>query len=137
METTTEYAVLEDDRCTAVELVGAALRAEGHRVEPVAGRLVVSGGARVLTALLGALVPPERQYQRYDLDVSSGPGHAVLTLRPAAHGAAVAGGMIGSHRRRAAWHRTTTLLETALHEGGVLLHRTDRIDTSGITLDDR
>lgn len=137
METTTEYTVRDGDRCTAVELAGAALRAEGHRVEAVDGRLVVTGGARVLTALLGALVPPTRQYQRYDLELSEAPGQAVLTLRPADHGAAVAGGIIGANRRRAAWQRTTTLIETTLHEGGVLLHRTDRVDTSGITLHDR
>ncbi|PZE68207.1 hypothetical protein [Curtobacterium sp. MCBD17_021] len=137
METTTEYAVLERDRCTAVDLVDAALRADGHRVVPDTDRLVVSGGDRVLTALLGALVHPTRQYRRYELALTSVPGHAVLTLRHADHGAAVAGGPIGAHRRRAAWHRVTALVEATLHGGGVLLHRTDRLDTSGIALGDR
>lgn len=44
------------------------------------------------------------------------------------------GGMIGANRRREAWHRIAGLVETTLHGGGVLLHRTDRIDTSGIKL---
>ncbi|PZE85087.1 hypothetical protein [Curtobacterium sp. MCBD17_032] len=137
METTTEYAVREDDRCTAVELVGSALRADGHRVAHRHDGLLVSGGDRVLTALLGALVHPARQYRRYEVALSSVPGHAVLTLRHADHGAAVAGGPIGARRRRAAWHRTAALVEASLHEGGVLLHRTDRLDTSGIAIRDR
>jgi hypothetical protein len=137
METTTEYAVREHDRCTAVELVDTALRADGHRVAHGVDRLVVSGGDRVLTALLGALVHPTRQYRRYELALSSTPAHAVLTLRHADHGAAVAGGPIGARRRHEAWHRTAALVEASLHAGGVLLHRTDRLDTSGITLRDR
>jgi hypothetical protein len=137
METTTEYAVREHDRCTAVELVGTALRADGHRVAHGVDRLVVSGGDRVLTALLGALVHPTRQYRRYELALSSTPAHAVLTLRHADHGAAVAGGPIGARRRHEAWHRTAALVEASLLAGGVLLHRTDRLDTSGITLRDR
>jgi hypothetical protein len=134
METTTEYTVLEHHRCTAVELVDAALRADGHRIVTEDQRLVVAAGNPVMTMLLGALVRPSRQYRRYELALTSTPGHAVLTLRHAHHGAAVVGGMIGANRRREAWHRVAALVEATLHGGGVLLHRTDRIDTSGIRL---
>ncbi|GAA1494656.1 hypothetical protein [Curtobacterium herbarum] len=134
METTTEYTVLEHHRCTAVELVDAALRAHGHRVVSADGLLAVASGNRLATALLGALVRPAQQYRRYEVALSATPGHAVLTLRHADHGAAVVGGMIGANRRREAWHRVASLVETTLHGGGILLHRTDRIDTSGITL---
>ncbi|PYY37234.1 hypothetical protein [Curtobacterium sp. MCBD17_030] len=134
METTTEYTVLEHHRCTAVELVDAALRAHGHHVVTESGRLVVVAGDRIATALFGAFVRPARQYRRYEVALSATPGHAVLTLRHAGHGAAVAGGMIGAKRRREAWHHVTALVETTLHGGGVLLHRTDRVDVSGTSL---
>jgi hypothetical protein len=134
METTTEYTVLEHHRCTAVELVDAALRAHGHRVVPEDGRLLVAAGDRLATALLGAFIRPSRQYRRYEVVLSSIPGHAVLTLRHADHGVAVVGGMIGANRRRAAWHHVAALVETTLHGGGVLLHRIDRMDTAGISL---
>jgi hypothetical protein len=134
METTTDYTVLEVDRCTALELVDSALRAHGHRVVAQDGRLLVASGDRLLTALLGALVRPSRQYRRYELTVSATPEHAVLTLRHADHGAAVVGGMIGANRRRASWQHVSALVETTLRGAGVLLHRTDRIDTSGISL---
>jgi len=134
METTTEYTVLEHHGCTAVELVDTALRAVGHRVASGEGRLLVTAGNPVMTVLLGALVHPSRQYRRYELALTTAPGHAVLTLRHAGHGAAVVGGMIGANRRREAWRRIAGLVETTLHGGGVLLHRTDRIDTSGIKL---
>ena len=134
METTSEYTVLEHDRHTAVELIDAALRADGHRVVTEGGRLVVAAGDRIATALLGVVVRPSRQYRRYEVALSATPGHAVLTLRHADHGAAVVGGMIGARRRHEAWHRVAALVERTLHDGGVLLHRTDRIDTSGIGL---
>ena len=137
METTTEFTVLEHDRPTAVEVVAAALRDDGHHVRVDADRITATCGSRFLTVLLGALVPPAREYRRYELDVTSAAGLTVLTLRHAAHGTAVAGGAIGIARKRESWRRTTGVVEGALQGAGLLRARTDRVDTSGIPLGDR
>jgi hypothetical protein len=126
METTIEFAVHTGDRCTAMELAGAALRSDGHRVDTVPGTIVAESGNRMLTVLLGALVHPSREYRRYELVVSTAGGRSTLTLRHAGHGPAVAGGTIGVARRRARWRHVTGLVEGALRSAGVLVARVDR-----------
>jgi hypothetical protein len=137
METTTEFTVLEQDRRAAVEVVAAALRTAGHHVHVGADRVTATCGSRFLTALLGALVHPAREYRRYELDVASRAGRTVLTLRHAAHGTAVAGGAIGIARKRESWRRTSGVVEGSLQDAGLLRGRTDRVDTSGIPLGGR
>ncbi len=137
METTTEFTVLEHDRRAAVEAVTAGLRGAGHHVHAEADRITATCGSRFLTALLGALVHPAREYRRYELDVASAAGRTVLTLRHTAHGTAVAGGAIGIARKRESWRRTSGVVEGALQGAGLLRGRTDRVDTSGIPLGDR
>lgn len=121
VDSTIEFAVHTGDRCTAMELAGAALRSAGHRVDATPGAIVAESGNRLLTVLLGALVHPSREYRRYELVVSTFGGRSTLTLRHAAPGTAVAGGSIGAARRRAGWHHVTGLVEGALRAAGVLV----------------
>lgn len=126
METTIEYSVHTGDRSTAMELAGAALRSAGHRVDALPGTIVAESGNRLLTVLLGALVHPAREYRRYELVVSTDGGRSTLTLRHADHGPAVAGGAIGSSRRREHWRHVTGQVEGALRSAGLLVGRVDR-----------
>ncbi|OIH94604.1 hypothetical protein [Curtobacterium sp. MCBA15_001] len=126
METTIEYAVHTGDRRTAMELAGAALRSDGHRVDALPGSIVAEAGSRLLTVLLGALVHPGREYRRYELVVSTAGGRSTLTLRHADHGPAVAGGTIGAARRQEHWRRVTGSVERSLRSAGLLVGRVER-----------
>ncbi|ROP64175.1 hypothetical protein [Curtobacterium sp. PhB115] len=125
MDATTEFAVHTGDRCTAMEVAGAALRQAGHHVESTGGTLTATTGNRLLTILLGALVHPSREFRRYELSTTVTGTSTTITLRHSGHGTAVSGGSIGATRRRAAWHEVTSALERALRAAGVLQARTD------------
>ncbi len=120
MEHTTEYAVHTGDRCTAMEVAGAALRQTGHRVESTGGTITATTGNRLLTILLGALVHPSREFRRYELSTTVTGTSTTITLRHAQHGTAVSGGGIGAGRRRSAWQQVEATLERALRAAGVL-----------------
>ncbi|MDM7889049.1 hypothetical protein QUG98_11350 [Curtobacterium sp. RHCJP20] len=120
MEHTTEYAVHTGDRCTAMEVAGAALRQAGHRVESTGGTITATTGNRLLTILLGALVHPSREFRRYELSTTVTGTSTTLTLRHAQHVTAVSGGSIGAGRRRSAWQQVEATLERALRAAGVL-----------------
>ncbi len=120
METTTEFAVHTGDRCTAMEVAGAALRRIGHRVESTGGTLTATTGNRMLTILLGALVHPSREFRRYELSSTVTGTSTTITLRHAESGTAVSGGSIGAGRRRSAWQQVNAALEHALRSAGVL-----------------
>lgn len=120
METTTEFAVHTGDRCTAMEVAGAALRQAGHRVESTGGTLTATSGSRALTILLGALVHPSRQFRRYELSSTVTGTSTTITLRHAVHGTAVSGGGIGAGRRRSAWQQVNATLERSLRAAGLL-----------------
>lgn len=120
MEHTTEYAVHTGDRCTAMEVAGAALRETGHRVESTGGTITATTGNRLLTILLGALVHPSREFRRYELSTTVTGTSTTITLRHAQHGTAVSGGSIGAGRRRSAWRHVEASLERALRGAGVL-----------------
>lgn len=120
METTTEFAVHTGDRCTAMEVAGAALRQAGHRVESTGGTLTATSGSRALTILLGALVHPPRQFRRYELSSTVTGTSTTITLRHAVHGTAVSGGSIGAGRRRSAWQQVNATLERSLRAAGLL-----------------
>lgn len=126
MDTTTEFAVHTGDRCTAMEIAGAALRQAGHHVESSGGTITATSGSRVLTILLGALVSPSREFRRYELSTVVSGTSTTITLRHAAHGPAVSGGTIGAGRRQIAWHQVNTTLERALRSAGVLAGRSER-----------
>ncbi|WIE74765.1 hypothetical protein [Curtobacterium sp. MCSS17_007] len=120
MEHTTEYAVHTGDRCTAMEVAGAALRETGHRVESTGGTITATTGNRLLTILLGALVHPSREFRRYEVSTTVTGTSTTITLRHAQHGVAVSGGSIGAGRRRSAWRQVEATLERALRAAGVL-----------------
>jgi hypothetical protein len=120
MEHTTEYAVHTGDRCTAMEVAGAALRQTGHRVESTGGTITATTGNRLLTILLGALVHPSREFRRYELSTTVTGTSTTITLRHAQHATAVSGGSIGAGRRRSAWQQVEATLERALRTAGVL-----------------
>ena len=120
MNTTTEFAVHTGDRCTAMEVAGAALRQAGHHVESTGGTITATSGSRGWTILLGALVHPSREFRRYELSTTVTGTSTTITLRHSGHGTAVSGGEIGAARRHDAWHRTTRLVERALRQAGVL-----------------
>ncbi|WP_144713815.1 hypothetical protein [Curtobacterium pusillum] len=126
MDTTTEFAVHTGDRCTAMEVAGAALRQAGHHVESTGGTLTATTGSRTLTILLGALVHPSREYRRYELSTTVSGTSTTITLRHSGHGTAVAGGGIGAGRRQTAWRQVNVTLERALRSAGVLVARTER-----------
>ncbi len=92
MDTTTEFAVHTGDRCTAMEVAGAALRRAGHRVESSGGTITATRGSRALTILLGALVHPAREFRRYELSTIVTGTSTTITLRHSGHGTAVSGG---------------------------------------------
>ncbi|MBA8991843.1 hypothetical protein FHW23_003121 [Curtobacterium pusillum] len=125
METTTEFAVHTGDRCTAMEIAGAALREAGHHVESTGGTITATTGSRVLTILLGALVHPSREFRRYELSTTVTGTSTTITLRHSGHGTAVSGGGIGAGRRQAAWRQVNATLERALRSAGVLVARTE------------
>ncbi|AIV40547.1 hypothetical protein [Curtobacterium sp. MR_MD2014] len=120
MEHTTQYAVHTGDRCTAMEVAGAALRQTGHRVESTGGTITATIGNRLLTILLGALVHPAREFRRYELSTTVTGTSTTITLRHAQHATAVSGGGIGSGRRRSARQQVEATLERALRAAGVL-----------------
>lgn len=120
MNTTTEFAVHTGDRCTAMEVAGAALRQTGHRVESTGGTITATTGSRALTILLGALVHPSREFRRYELSTTVTGTSTTITLRHSGHGTAVSGGGIGADRRQSAWRQVNTTLERALRSAGVL-----------------
>lgn len=126
MDTTTEFAVHTGDRCTAMEIAGAALRRTGHRVESTGGTITATTGNRLLTILLGALVHPSREFRRYELSTVVSGASTTITLRHAPHGPAVSGGSIGASRRQASWHQVNTTLERALRSAGLLAGRSER-----------
>ncbi|MBF4608805.1 hypothetical protein [Curtobacterium sp. VKM Ac-1393] len=125
MDTTRHFAVHTGDRCTAMEVAGAALRTAGHRVESTGGTLTATTGNLLLTILLGALVHPAHEFRQYELSTTVTGTATTITLRHTGHGTAVAGGSIGAARRRAAWHDVNSALERALRAAGVLQARTD------------
>ncbi|MCA5924676.1 hypothetical protein [Curtobacterium oceanosedimentum] len=125
MHTTTEFAVHTGDRCTAMEVAGAALRRSGHHVVSTGGTLTATTGNRLLTILLGALVHPSREFRRYELSSIVSGASTTIMLRHAGHPTAVSGGSIGASRRRTAWREVTAGLEHALQAAGVLQARTD------------
>jgi len=125
MNTTTEFSVHTGDRCTAMEVAGAALRQTGHHVESTGGTITATCGSRVLTILLGALVHPSREFRRYELSTTVTGTSTTITLRHSGHGTAVSGGGIGAARRWTAWHEVNGTLERALRAAGVLQARTD------------
>lgn len=125
MEARTDYAVHTGDRRTAMEVAGAALRRSGHEVTSTGGTITATSGNRFLTILLGALVHPSREFRRYEVSTTVTGTSTTITVRPAGHGTAVAGGTIGTERRRAAWRQVTASVETALRAAGVLVGRTD------------
>lgn len=125
MDATTEFAVHTGDRCTAMEVAGAALRRTGHQVESTGGTLTATTGNRVLTILLGALVHPSREFRRYELSTTVTGTSTTITLRHAGHGTAVSGGGIGADRRQSAWRQVNATLERALRSAGVLVARTE------------
>lgn len=125
MDATTEFAVHTGDRCTAMEVAGAALRQAGHTVETTAGTLTATTGSRALTILLGALVHPSREFRRYELSTTVSGTATTITLRHAGHGTAVSGGGIGAGRRQTAWQQVNATLEGALRSAGVLVARTE------------
>ncbi|MDP9735302.1 MULTISPECIES: hypothetical protein [unclassified Curtobacterium] len=120
MEHTTQYAVHTGDRCTAMEVAGAALRQTGHRVESTGGTITATIGNRLLTILLGALVHPAREFRRYELSTTVTGTSTTITLRHAQHATAVSGGGIGAGRRRSARQQVEATLERALRGAGVL-----------------
>ncbi|SOC87569.1 hypothetical protein SAMN05660766_1251 [Curtobacterium sp. 314Chir4.1] len=120
MNTTTEFAVHTGDRCTAMEVAGAALRQTGHHVESTGGTITATSGSRLLTILLGALVHPSREFRRYELSTTVTGTSTTITLRHAGHATAVSGGGIGADRRRSAWQQVNATLERALRSAGVL-----------------
>ena len=120
MEHTTEYAVHTGDRCTAMQVAGAALRQTGHRVESTRGTITATTGNRLLTILLGALVHPSREFRRYELSTTVTGTSTTITLRHAQHATAVSGGSIGAGRRRSARQQVEATLERALRGAGVL-----------------
>lgn len=120
MEHTTQYAVHTGDRCTAMEVAGAALRQTGHRVESTGGTITATTGNRLLTILLGALVHPAREFRRYEISTTVTGTSTTITLRHAQLGTAVSGGSIGAGRRRSAWQQVEATLERALRTAGVL-----------------
>ncbi len=120
MNTTTEFAVHTGDRCTAMEVAGAALRQTGHRVESTGGTITATTGSRMLTILLGALVHPSREFRRYELSTTVTGTSTTITLRHSGHGTAVSGGGIGAGRRQSAWQQVNATLERALRSAGVL-----------------
>jgi hypothetical protein len=126
MDTTTEFAVHTGDRCTAMEVAGAALRQTGHHVESTGGTITATTGNRVLTILLGALVHPSREFRRYELSTTVTGTSTTITLRHSGHGTAVSGGSIGAGRRQHAWRQVNATLERALRSAGVLVGRTER-----------
>lgn len=125
MDRTTEFAVHTGDRCTAMEVAGAALRQTGHRVESTGGTITATTGSRILTILLGALVRPSREFRRYELSTTVTGTSTTITLRHSGHGTAVSGGGIGAERRQAAWQQVNATLERALRSAGVLAGRTE------------
>ncbi|MBF4613667.1 hypothetical protein [Curtobacterium sp. VKM Ac-1376] len=125
MDTATEFAVHTGDRCTAMEVAGAALRSTGHHVESTGGTLTATAGSRLLTILLGALAHPSREYRRYELSMTVDGASTTITLRRAGHVTAVSGGSIGANRRRADWQEVTAAIESAFRTAGVLAVRTD------------
>lgn len=125
MDATRHFAVHTGDRCTAMEVAGAALRTAGHRVESTGGTLTATTGNRLLTILLGALVHPSREFRQYELSTTVTGTSTTMTLRRTGHGTAVSGGSIGAARRRAAWHEVNAALERALRAAGVLQTRSD------------
>jgi hypothetical protein len=120
MNTTTEFAVHTGDRCTAMEVAGAALRQTGHHVESTGGTITATSGSRLLTILLGALVHPSREFRRYELSTTVTGTSTTITLRHAGHATAVSGGGIGADRRQSAWQQVNATLERALRSAGVL-----------------
>ncbi|QZQ54490.1 hypothetical protein KZI27_14405 [Curtobacterium sp. TC1] len=124
MDSRTEFAVHTGDRCTAMEVAGAALRTTGHHVESTGGTLTATTGNRLLTILLGALVHPASEFRRYELSTTVTGTSTTITLRHSGHGTAVSGGSIGASRRRAAWHEVSASVERALRSAGVLQART-------------
>jgi len=129
MDRTTEFAVHTGDRCTAMEVAGAALRQTGHRVESAGGTITATRGSRALTILLGALVHPTREFRRYELSTTVTGTSTTITLRHSGHGTAVSGGGIGAGRRTTAWQQVNATLERALRSAGVLVARTERRTT--------
>uniref|UniRef100_A0A942YD35 Uncharacterized protein n=1 Tax=Neobacillus citreus TaxID=2833578 RepID=A0A942YD35_9BACI len=125
METTVEYAVHTGDRCTAMEVAGAALRQAGHHVESTGGTITATSGNRLLTILFGALVHPSREFRRYELSTTVTGTSTTITLRHSSHGTAVSGGGIGATRRQTAWRQVNQTLERALRSAGVLVTRSD------------
>ncbi|MGN8049914.1 hypothetical protein ACTJKO_09505 [Curtobacterium sp. 22159] len=126
MDATTEFAVHTGDRCTAMEVAGAALRQAGHHVESTGGTITATTGSRMLTILLGALVHPSREFRRYELSTTVSGTSTTITLRHAGHVTAVSGGGIGAGRRQSDWQQVNAMLERALRSAGVLAGRIER-----------
>jgi hypothetical protein len=125
MDARTEYDVHTGDRRTAMEFAGAALRRSGYDVATDGGTIVATSGSRFLTIMLGALVRPSLQFRRYEVSATVNGTSTTVTVRPLGHGTAVAGGAIGTERRRTAWRDVNGVVEGALRSAGVLLDRTD------------
>ena len=128
MPTIADFTVPADRLPLALRVCGDALRGRGFTVvEEPAGALVASRGSRVLTILLGGLVPAARHYLRYRVETVDGDRADTALVRLVEHdrGVAVADGAVETARRGRARRWAADGIEAALVAAGVLLDRLD------------